>query len=344
MSSRKAASSSKNSQKKKVEKEVETGPLLMVIKAEVPGEEFHALTQKNKVGKRVREDDFSESDVQISQRTLVVIKMKKFDLVLGSKNDGLDFRQGKFKSVLVHEQDNTEVVERKGGTVLSCKFSPSKNGNSCAVEVVIGVLSSQVGGLFRIWFTFDERESCYSDVIKVVSKKSQLEKEEKPKRVRTTQVATREAVLELIDEVRDERRRNEVMMERILVQNKMIQDKIEGKNGLSIFAQEGDETPEFFGQEGVVDSFRRSLQAMARLDASEQQNAMKHLSECMTQNEMDVFCQLSNGLVGPRETRMPTTRDLKMSGCSSLRNSMDFGLFDSNARAKLELSGLDNLW
>lgn len=295
---------------------------LQVVSVECPGEEFLALST-NKNGKREREECSEDSDVQVSTRALVVIKMKKWDLVLGSKKDILDFRQGTFKCVLVHEHDSTEVVERKGGTVLSCKFNPSKNGNTCAVEVIIGVLSSQLGGLFKICFTFDDRDSCYTDVIKVVSKKSQLEKDDKPKRVRTTQVATREAVLELIDEVRKERKKNEGMMERILLQNKQIKEKLDGKGCVKI--EEGDETPQFSSlQDSCVDSLRKSLQAMAKLDASEMQTAMKLLAESMTQIEMNVLEQVSNNLIPSLPPK-----------------DFEFEFEPSNSRYKVELPTLD---
>ena len=330
---------------------------LKVVDVEPPSVEWVAMEEKgkkNKSGKRSRsfsEDEEVEEDAQFATKTLVVIKMKKWDLTLGSEGNVLDFRKGKFNASLVFAQDHSEVVERKGGTVLSCKFAPSKTGTTCAVEVLIGVLSSQLGGMFRIVFTFGDKESCTSDVIKVVSKKSQLEKEEKPKRVRTTQIATREAVLELIEEVRSERQKNEQMMELIIEQNKSLQHTLSstmtmGMYGGVVSGEEekdrecrvrvsiGDETPEadsfVHSQDSVdcVDVFQRSLRSLATLNPLQRQNAIKQLSENFTQQDMLVFSELSAALA----PAPPSFQD-------------DYGslLLDSDCRAKLQLSGLE-LW
>jgi len=323
------------------------GSVLKVLESEPPSVEYCALDQskpgKNKVGKRAREEEeeeFSE-DAQVATKTLVVIKMKKWDLTLGSEGNALDFRKGKFKATLVFALDQSEVVERKGGTILTCKFAPSKNGTTCAVEVVIGVLSSQLGGLFRIMFSFEDKETVLSDVIKVVSKKSQLDKEEKPKRARTTQVATREAVLEMIEENREERKEQQSLLQQLATQQAEIMRRLETGNvalsssmsssgeGLSVMSN-GDETPQFSStQETCVESLRKSLQALSKFNPLQRQTAMKQLSENITQSEMAVFTEFYCYL------NPPPPKDLDM--------EFDQILVDSDCRSKLQLSALE-MW
>merc|ERR1711916_349080 len=83
------------------------------------------------------------------------------------------------------------------------------------------VLSSQLeNSLFSIRFSAGE-SSVVSEPIRVVSKKSQLEKSA-PKRSRTTQVATRDAVLALITKIEDKEEHTDGLLGEIARQNDRI--------------------------------------------------------------------------------------------------------------------------
>merc|ERR1711916_399129 len=100
-------------------------------------------------------------------------------------------------------------------------------GESCSVEVRIAVLTSQMEvSLFSVEFSAsfkgsEDNFTCVTEPIKVVSKKSQLEKSA-PKRSRTTQVATRDAVLSLINKIEDKEEHTDGLLGEISRQNERI--------------------------------------------------------------------------------------------------------------------------
>lgn len=162
------------------------------------------------VGAQKRKAD-SESDEGSGQaastgRVQCCVKAKSWGLTLGGTG-GVDFRACEISCFLLIA-DSEKIVETRANA-LDFSVKPSSNGVSAQVEVKISVLSSQFeGALFKLRFDCvtkaKDRLTCFSEPIKVVSKKSQLEKEDSSKkRTRTTQVATREAVLEMLEKIED---------------------------------------------------------------------------------------------------------------------------------------------
>jgi len=168
-----------------------------VVAYEAPSVEYAAVASK---ATKKRKADVTETG-----RIQCCVKAKPWDLTLGS--DSFDFRKATISARLV-VHDTEAAVETRTAEPLGFSVRPnSSNGKTCAVEVRVGVLSSQMeGALFSIHFTAESKgavASCLTEPIRVVSKKSQLEKSQ-PKRSRTSQVATRDAVLSLIEKIEEE--------------------------------------------------------------------------------------------------------------------------------------------
>merc|ERR1711916_168250 len=176
---------------------------------------------QKKTGKRKQASTESELG-----RIHGAVKGKAFDLVLGGEN--IDFRRASISArLLIH--DTGKPVETRTVDPLGYSVRPHKSGESCSVEVRIAVLTSQMeGSLFSVEFSASSKGSedghnvtCVTEPIKVVSKKSQLEKSA-PKRSRTTQVATRDAVLSLITKIEDKEEHTDGLLGEIARQNDRI--------------------------------------------------------------------------------------------------------------------------
>lgn len=136
------------------------------------------------------------------QRVQLVVKNRGFDVVLGSADNQIDFRKGRVSGSLCFQSSGSVIEQQKGEPCLF-SFTPAKNGETCNVDCKISILSSQMQhSLFVIKFLYNE-DCLVTEPFRVVSKKSQLEKSQtRKRRTRTTQVATREAVLSMIDQMK----------------------------------------------------------------------------------------------------------------------------------------------
>ena len=193
---------------------------LQIVDYTAPSVEYAAVASAKK---RKATSPDSGDDEQSTGRVQLCVKSKPWDLTLGSSSlAAVDFRKARISASLV-DHETQEVVELRNAESLGFTLRPSANGKQCAVEVRIGVLSSQMeGALFAIRFTAESRGeslSVLSEPIRVVSKKSQLEKAN-PKRTRTSQVATRDAVLDLINKI--ESQNVPSLMGKLFVQNEAI--------------------------------------------------------------------------------------------------------------------------
>ncbi len=163
--------------------------------------------------------DDDHEDGLVTTPVHCVIKAKTFDIVLGSAK--LDFRRAKISAMLVYESSGDEV-ERKNALEFSA--FPAKDGRTVAVELRVNVLSSQLeGALFRAHFAVEPvggtAATVRTEPIRVVSKKSQLDVGGSKKRSRTTQVATREAVLEMIEKMDEQMTSSQAMMQGVVEQS-----------------------------------------------------------------------------------------------------------------------------
>jgi len=195
----------------------------------------------------------------------VCVKQKPWDLVLGG--DGIDFRKVSIAAqLLLHE--SLAPVETRSIEPLTFSVRPTKSGEQCVVEVRLNVLSSQLeNSLFSIRFSAGE-SSVVSEPIRVVSKKSQLEKSA-PKRSRTTQVATRDAVLAMMEKMDQQQEMNTAMMQSLMKQNRQLMESLQkkgkGKNSSGgLFCELEEESSSFVQQEdqSVGGSFAGALKAV----------------------------------------------------------------------------------
>lgn len=186
--------------------------VLRVLSYEAPGTEYLSVARKG--GKR-KNDDNSDDAVETG-RVQVCVKNKAWDIKLGSEGSGADFRKARISTLLLL-QESDEVVSSRTCEAVVFSVKPAKDGRTADVEVRISVLSSQFeGSLFKLRFALGEAASADSEPIKVVSKKSQLEKaDNKPKRSRTTQLATRDAVLDMIGKMETQTSQTERQMARM---------------------------------------------------------------------------------------------------------------------------------
>lgn len=176
---------------------------LFVVSYDAPHVEYGTIKP---AGAQKRKSD-SESDdsgqAASTGRVQCCVKAKPWSLDLGGN---VDFRACEVSCVLLLS-DTEKAVETRTVDALQFSVRPSKDGHTANVELKISVLSSQYeGALFKLRFdcvTNKQKLTCFSESIKVVSKKSQLEKSEVKKRTRTTQVATREAVLEMLEKIEE---------------------------------------------------------------------------------------------------------------------------------------------
>lgn len=173
---------------------------MSVVAYHAPSVEYGALGSG---GKR-KAEELVQATTETG-RVQCCVKAKPWDLTLGS--DHLDFRNVTLSAVLLLHDAQTLVETRLGEPLVFTVRPSAADGKTCFVEVRVGVLSSQMeGALFCIRFTAQAQgltASCLTEPIRVVSKKSQLEKAP-PKRSRTSQVATRDAVLTLIDKLEED--------------------------------------------------------------------------------------------------------------------------------------------
>ncbi len=173
---------------------VKSQPLFAVVGYEAPSIEYATIKTEGS-SKRKAQDSESDADdtcLASTGRVHCCVKNRPWSVNIGGT---IDFRHCKVACDLLLA-DSDKVVDRKDAIIFSIK--PGKSGD---VELKISVLSSQYeGALFKLRFE-SKGLICFSEPIKVVSKKSQLEKETTKKRTRTTQVATREAVLEMLEKM-----------------------------------------------------------------------------------------------------------------------------------------------
>lgn len=158
----------------------------------------------------------------------VAVKAKTFDVVLGSTDTAaLDFRRAKVTATLLFEATGLPV-ERMTVEPLECDgCTPSKDGSRATIEVRVNVLSSQLeGALFQLRFTACPRQDpqvifeTVSCPVRTVSKKSQIETAgQVKKRTRTTQAATRDAVLDMITKMDEQMATSHAMMRELAAHN-----------------------------------------------------------------------------------------------------------------------------
>jgi hypothetical protein len=323
---------------------------LQILSYEAPSTEYSTIRQttSSKEKKRVRveeedEDynDVGESGVAETGKINVCVKQKPWDLVLGG--DGIDFRKVSISATLLLHASSSPV-ETRSIKPLSFSVRPTKSGEQCVVEVRLNVLSSQLEhSLFSIRFTAGE-SSVISEPIRVVSKKSQLEKSA-PKRSRTTQVATRDAVLAMMDKMDEQQAMNQAMMQSLMKQNRQMVEALKksgkGKNN-GFCEMEEDSSSIVIQQEdqSVGGSFVGALKAVLaayRDTPLEERMSLVHQFSNLTSQEKSSFEEIV-ALVNPTTkiepdfvpSSMPLSFDsFKDSGRFVMGKSID-NIFDWN--------------
>lgn len=175
---------------------------------------------------QVEEQEHMSAHERVATTVHVVIKAKTFDVVLRSNSSALDLRHCRVGATL-HFEATGAAVERKTVEPLQFDCTPSKDGRTANVELRIFVLSSQMdNALFSVRISVTpvsgkgEPAFVSSEPFRIVSKKSQLEAAPGvKKRSRTTQVATREAVLEMIAKMDEQMATSHKLMRDLQVQN-----------------------------------------------------------------------------------------------------------------------------
>lgn len=289
---------------------------LVVLSYDAPSVEYSTIG-KRKTGNSAS----SEEDVPTVQtgRIHCCVKNKPWDFTIGSVSGRVDFRK---ESAFVFKLlfDAGGLVESRTVDPLVCTVTPTKDGKSAVVEVRINVLSSQMeGALFRIRCTHSGMLECVTEPIKVVSKKSQLDKE-KPKRTRTTQVATREAVLEMIERMEEQQKEHADMMQGVLQQNQQQAQLIErllcrleasalvtdSKNsfGKRVRVEQDDSCDpsqffkqEDFNQEDIDVTLQRALQRFVTMSHEEKEMSMSKLCKRMSVQEAHAFNEMASYVI-----------------------------------------------
>lgn len=244
---------------------------LTVLSVNAPATTYASVAPtRRKKGKSATEEESDHEDQERQTTPVhVCIKSKTWDMVLGSLGGTIDFRQASLKATLLFECSG-ETVERKTVQPLEFDAIPSKNGRSINIELRVHMLSSQMeGALFCVSFAVrgpdDTVFELVSDPIRVVSKKSQLEAPSTKKRSRTTQVATREAVLELIEKMEGQMAQSSSAQQQLLAANAKQARQIEAllsrvETSRSVFASSNTRERSM----NVEDAFNALLDALGR--------------------------------------------------------------------------------
>lgn len=316
---------------------------LIVLSYDAPTVEYSTIG-KRKTGSSAS----SEEDAPTVQtgRIHCCVKSKPWDFTIGSVSGRVDFRK---ESAFVFKLlfDGGGLVESRTVDPLVCEVRPTKDGKSAVVEVRINVLSSQMeGALFRVRCTHSAMLECVTEPIKVVSKRSQLDKE-KPKRTRTTQVATREAVLEMIERMEEQQKEHADMMQGVLRQNQQQAQLIErllcrleasallsdSKNsfGKRVRVEQDDscDPSQFIKQEDshqdVDVTLQRALQRFVTMSQEEKDVSMSKLCKRMSAQETHAFHEMASYVIPapPNELEVPLRTNSQNNAIINSQNGMN---------------------
>ncbi len=304
---------------------------LTIVAYDAPAIEYATVKSVGSHKRKADCDSDEEKGAAVTGRVLCCIKAKPWSLDLGcvAGRDKLDFRKATVACELLL-CDTDEPVETRTIEPLQFSVRPAKDGRTAAVEVRISVLSSQLeGALFKLRFSLDEEHECDSDPIKVVSKKSQLEKGDKPiKRTRTTQVATREAVLDMIQKMEEQQAATTTMMGRMMQQieglaAKVAQPPLASSRGES----EDSESAASLSPLQGVERLAQGLRCFAALDATARHAMGSHLLCVLQPAELAAAHELAADLACFGAPPPPMPMDFRpMEFRNSLTNMG--GLFD----------------
>ncbi len=265
---------------------------LSIVSYDAPSVEFATVKA---AGSHKRKGGDDGAGAAVTGRVLCCIKAKPWGLELGC--EGADLRKAKVSCQLLL-CDTDEPVEARTVEPLHFSVRPAKDGRTATVEVRIAVLSSQLeGALFKLRFGLgegndgeDEEEEglwCDSDPIKVVSKKSQLEKGDKPvKRTRTTQVATRDAVLDMIQKMEEQQAATAGMLGRMAQQMETLSAKVAARDmwGTGESVEDSETASSLSPSQGVV-RLRQALAVFGALDAAGRQQMASSLRSALSPAE-----------------------------------------------------------
>ena len=261
---------------------------LAIVSYDAPAIEYATVKSVGSHKRKADGDSDEEKGAAVTGRVLCCIKAKPWGLDLGCVEGGakLDFRKATLACELLL-CDSDEAVATRSTEPLHFSVRPAKDGRTASVEVRISVLSSQLeGALFKLRFSLDERHSCDSEPIKVVSKKSQLDKGDKPvKRTRTTQVATRDAVLDMIQKVEEQQAATATLMGRMMAQIEALTAKAGQSPPPPPCESEDSEAAPLSPMRGV-ERLAQGLRCFAGLDATARHALGAHLRATLQPAEL----------------------------------------------------------